>query len=143
MTKRNLLICFDAFGTLFTPRKPIAQQYGDVARACGLGGFSDEDVGASFKKGMYLLERKMGWENGELIRLGCSVQRREQAESQLWTGDGVGAGEVVGECKSYMTAIDMVGLMFEDEDYTQHLPALLEAWTTDTQRTGAQAHPPL
>lgn len=53
MSKRNLLICFDAFGTLFTPRRPIAQQYGDVARACGLGGFSDEDVAASFKRGRH------------------------------------------------------------------------------------------
>lgn len=51
MSKRNLLICFDAFGTLFRPRKPIAKQYGEVARSFGLGGFSDDDVHASFRNG--------------------------------------------------------------------------------------------
>ncbi|KAK3117078.1 hypothetical protein LTR53_001883 [Teratosphaeriaceae sp. CCFEE 6253] len=49
MSKRNLLLCFDAFGTLFTPKRPIAQQYGEVARALGLSGFTDEQVHASFK----------------------------------------------------------------------------------------------
>jgi hypothetical protein len=50
MSKKNLLICFDAFGTLFTPRKPVAQQYSEVARSFGLGGFSDDDIAQSFKK---------------------------------------------------------------------------------------------
>jgi len=49
MTKRNLLICFDAFGTLFKPKRPIAQQYGEVARSLGLSGFTDEQVSKSFK----------------------------------------------------------------------------------------------
>ncbi|KAM3421787.1 putative hydrolase C7D4.05 [Cercospora zeina] len=49
MSSRNLLICFDAFGTLFKPRYPIAQQYGDVARSFGLSGFTNEDVNTSFK----------------------------------------------------------------------------------------------
>jgi len=52
MSKRNLLLCFDAFGTLFTPKRPIAQQYGEVARSLGLGGFSDEQVQTSFKDGV-------------------------------------------------------------------------------------------
>lgn len=52
MSKRNLLLCFDAFGTLFTPKRPIAKQYGEVARSLGLGGFSDEQLQASFKDGM-------------------------------------------------------------------------------------------
>ncbi|KAL1895454.1 hypothetical protein Sste5346_005260 [Sporothrix stenoceras] len=30
--KRNLLLCFDAFGTLFRIKQPIERQYGDVAR---------------------------------------------------------------------------------------------------------------
>ncbi|KAK5131103.1 hypothetical protein LTR08_001321 [Meristemomyces frigidus] len=48
---RNLLICFDAFGTLFMPKRPIAQQYGEVARSLfGLGGFTDEQLADSFKK---------------------------------------------------------------------------------------------
>jgi hypothetical protein len=50
MSKKNLLICFDAFGTLFTPRKPVAQQYSEVARSFGLRGFSDDDIAQSFKK---------------------------------------------------------------------------------------------
>ncbi|KAK0777128.1 hypothetical protein LTR91_022988 [Friedmanniomyces endolithicus] len=49
MAKRNLLICFDAFGTLFKPKRPIAQQYGEVARGLGLSGFTDEQVSKSFK----------------------------------------------------------------------------------------------
>lgn len=49
MSKRNLLLCFDAFGTLFKPRQPVAQQYADVARSLGLSGFTNEDVAASFK----------------------------------------------------------------------------------------------
>ncbi|GIZ37553.1 hypothetical protein CKM354_000099700 [Cercospora kikuchii] len=49
MPPRNLLICFDAFGTLFKPRYSIPQQYGDVARSFGLSGFTNEDVNSSFK----------------------------------------------------------------------------------------------
>ncbi|KAF2210994.1 hypothetical protein CERZMDRAFT_44084 [Cercospora zeae-maydis SCOH1-5] len=49
MPSRNLLICFDAFGTLFKPRYPVAQQYGDVARSFGLSGFTNEEVSSSFK----------------------------------------------------------------------------------------------
>lgn len=46
---RNILICFDAFGTLFTPQIPIAKQYGNVARSFGLKGFNEEDVGRAFR----------------------------------------------------------------------------------------------
>jgi hypothetical protein len=55
MSKKNLFICFDAFGTLFTPRKPVAQQYSEVARTFGLGGFSDDDIAKSFKEGTNIL----------------------------------------------------------------------------------------
>ncbi|EME77306.1 uncharacterized protein MYCFIDRAFT_42149 [Pseudocercospora fijiensis CIRAD86] len=48
---RNLLLCFDAFGTLFKPRLPIMQQYSDVARSYGLSGFTSEDVGKAFNIG--------------------------------------------------------------------------------------------
>ena len=48
MSRRNLLICFDAFGTLFAPKRPIAQQYGEVARSLGLGGFTDEQLQDSY-----------------------------------------------------------------------------------------------
>ncbi|KAI4718613.1 hypothetical protein E4T48_05150 [Aureobasidium sp. EXF-10727] len=46
--KRNLLLCVDAFGTLFRPRSPIAEQYGSVARSMGVK-VSDEEVARSFK----------------------------------------------------------------------------------------------
>jgi hypothetical protein len=55
MSRKNLLICFDAFGTLFTPRKPVPQQYSEVARTFGLSGFSDDDIAKSFKEGEWLL----------------------------------------------------------------------------------------
>lgn len=48
--KRNLLLCVDAFGTLFRPRSPIAEQYGSVARDMGVK-ISDEEVAKSFKSG--------------------------------------------------------------------------------------------
>lgn len=51
MSRRHLLLCFDAFGTLFTPRKPVHQQYAEVARSLGLSGIKDDDVQAQFKKG--------------------------------------------------------------------------------------------
>ncbi|GAB7363641.1 hypothetical protein MBLNU230_g4211t1 [Neophaeotheca triangularis] len=47
---RKLLITFDAFGTLFYPKRPIAAQYGEVARQCGLSNIKDEDVQQNFKK---------------------------------------------------------------------------------------------
>ncbi|KAK4149044.1 HAD-like domain-containing protein [Chaetomidium leptoderma] len=49
MGRRNLLLCFDAFGTLFHPKRPIAEQYTAVARQCGLDGFSTEQVHTSFR----------------------------------------------------------------------------------------------
>src|SRR3569833_1102907 len=49
MPKSNLLLCFDAFGTLFKPKLPVPQQYSEVARRCGLGGFSDEQLQSSFR----------------------------------------------------------------------------------------------
>ncbi|OAA67827.1 HAD-like domain protein [Niveomyces insectorum RCEF 264] len=49
MAKRNLLLCFDAFGTLFHIKRPIEQQYGAVARQYGLSGFSDDQLRDSFR----------------------------------------------------------------------------------------------
>ncbi|EMC93048.1 hypothetical protein BAUCODRAFT_125979 [Baudoinia panamericana UAMH 10762] len=49
MAKRNLLLGIDAFGTIFTPKRPIATQYGEVARSLGLNGFTDEQVNSSFR----------------------------------------------------------------------------------------------
>ncbi|PMB65905.1 putative uncharacterized hydrolase C7D4.05 [Beauveria bassiana] len=42
--KRNLLLCLDAFGTLFSPKGSVAHQYAHVARQCGLTGFSDGEL---------------------------------------------------------------------------------------------------
>jgi hypothetical protein len=50
--KRNLLLCVDAFGTLFRPRSPIAEQYGSVARGMGVQ-VSDDEVAKSFKSGEF------------------------------------------------------------------------------------------
>ncbi|KAJ4252973.1 hypothetical protein NW762_010882 [Fusarium torreyae] len=44
MSKRNLLLCFDAFGTLIRPVQPVAQQYAQVARQCGITDFSDDEL---------------------------------------------------------------------------------------------------
>ena len=52
MTKANLLICFDAFGTLFRPKRPVAQQYGDVARLCGITEFTDNELQSSIQVAM-------------------------------------------------------------------------------------------
>ncbi|KAF4984795.1 hypothetical protein FZEAL_86 [Fusarium zealandicum] len=49
MQRRNLLLCFDAFGTLFRPIRPVAQQYAEVARQCGFGSFSDHELQSSFR----------------------------------------------------------------------------------------------
>jgi hypothetical protein len=49
MLRPNLLLCFDAFGTLFRPKCPVAQQYGEVARQCGITNFSDNDLQLSFQ----------------------------------------------------------------------------------------------
>ena len=47
MARPNLLLCFDAFGTLFRPKRPIAQLYSEVARQHGIAGFSDGDLQSS------------------------------------------------------------------------------------------------
>ena len=46
--KKNLLLAFDAFGTLFTPHQTIAAQYCDIARRHGLGGLKEDDIQVSF-----------------------------------------------------------------------------------------------
>lgn len=48
---RPLVLTFDAFGTLFYPRQPVAQQYAEIARKYGLSGLNEEDVGTSFRNG--------------------------------------------------------------------------------------------
>ncbi|KAJ9649643.1 hypothetical protein H2199_000421 [Coniosporium tulheliwenetii] len=49
--KKKLLLAFDAFGTLFTPKTPIASQYGEVARRYKVAeGVSDNEIKKSFGK---------------------------------------------------------------------------------------------
>lgn len=48
--KKNILLAFDAFGTLFNPRQPMAAQYGYLARRHGLRGLREDDILASFRK---------------------------------------------------------------------------------------------
>ncbi|KAF2145017.1 uncharacterized protein K452DRAFT_200136, partial [Aplosporella prunicola CBS 121167] len=49
--KKNLFIAFDAFGTLFTPKLPIGQQYGAIARKHGIcKEVSDDDIMRAFGK---------------------------------------------------------------------------------------------
>ncbi|RPB01963.1 hypothetical protein L873DRAFT_1763260 [Choiromyces venosus 120613-1] len=47
---RNLLVTFDAFGTLFRPRLPIARQYIEVAEEWGVTGLTEKQVKSSFKE---------------------------------------------------------------------------------------------
>ncbi|KAL1837134.1 hypothetical protein VTJ49DRAFT_4218 [Mycothermus thermophilus] len=49
MSRRNILLCFDAFGTLFYPKPSVPEQYASVARQCGLASVTAEQVKASFK----------------------------------------------------------------------------------------------
>lgn len=44
MSKRNLLLCFDAFGTLFSPKASVAQQYAQVAHQCGVTSFTQDEL---------------------------------------------------------------------------------------------------
>ncbi|KAK8130598.1 hypothetical protein PG999_002978 [Apiospora kogelbergensis] len=48
--KPNLLLCFDAFGTLFKPKHTVALQYAEIARQCGITNFTDKQVHSSFKR---------------------------------------------------------------------------------------------
>ncbi|KAF2664003.1 hypothetical protein BT63DRAFT_461120 [Microthyrium microscopicum] len=47
--RRPILVALDAFGTIFSPRKPIGEQYVSVAEEHGLKGLSVDGVNRSFK----------------------------------------------------------------------------------------------
>lgn len=47
---KNLVLTFDAFGTLFTPREPITRQYASVARNYGLV-IEENELQDSFRQG--------------------------------------------------------------------------------------------
>ncbi len=48
--RQRLILTFDAFGTLFTPRESIAKSYADSARKCGLSGFTDDQIALRFRE---------------------------------------------------------------------------------------------
>lgn len=89
MAKRNLLVCFDAFGTLFKPKRPIEQQYGEVARSLGLSGFTDDELKTSFRAG----ERYncgLADSFGSETDFPRSVQERSKAKPELREGQWLG-----------------------------------------------------
>ncbi|KAK8087367.1 hypothetical protein PG994_002341 [Apiospora phragmitis] len=47
--KSNLLLCFDAFGTLFKPKHTVALQYAEGARQCGFTDFTDNELQSTLK----------------------------------------------------------------------------------------------
>src|SRR5687767_4413533 len=49
MARRHLLLCFDAFGTLFAPKLPIVEQYASAARESGLTDITAAQVQQTFK----------------------------------------------------------------------------------------------
>ncbi|KAI9678901.1 MAG: hypothetical protein M1829_001886 [Trizodia sp. TS-e1964] len=48
--RSSLLLTFDAFGTLFAPREPIARQYLDVAARFGIGGVNEMLFAREFQR---------------------------------------------------------------------------------------------
>jgi hypothetical protein len=48
---KHLLLCFDAFGTLFRPRAPIAVTYARCAHKYGIKDVDEDALAVSFKKG--------------------------------------------------------------------------------------------
>jgi FMN phosphatase YigB (HAD superfamily) len=57
MNRPNLLLCFDAFGTLFKPRKPLPQQYLEVAGSFGIKGVTEGDLASTFKDALKSMKR--------------------------------------------------------------------------------------
>ena len=129
MSKKNLLICFDAFGTLFTPRKPVAQQYSEVARSFGLGGFSDDDIAQSFKKA-FKHESKTNPNYGKKTGMGAEkwwgnvslFQSSEETTPSMWQNLNVHCSE-----NALLLKIDITTLKSTDEtqDNPQYLRTLL------------------
>ncbi|KAM0815624.1 putative Haloacid dehalogenase [Seiridium cardinale] len=71
MARPNLLLCFDAFGTLFKPKRSIAQQYSEVAATCGLTGIKVDDVQTAFRAA-FKDESKSNPNYGKVTGLGAT-----------------------------------------------------------------------
>lgn len=87
----NLLLTFDAFGTLFSPKFPIAIQYALAAQEYGLVGVKTADIPAAFKKGNYISRSLLAYyrQNGlYLIRvLGRGVGDANTSREKQPKGD--------------------------------------------------------
>lgn len=93
MAKRNLLLCFDAFGTLFTPKGSVVQQYAHVARQCGIAGFSDGELETHLTAAIRQ-ERRLNPNYGKATGLGAT---------QWWTN--------VSECPRAASLLCQAGAM--------------------------------
>lgn len=71
LAKPNLLLSFDAFGTLFSPKDPVAHQYLQEARQFGLTGFSEEEL-ASKLYAAFKDESKLNPNYGKETGLGAT-----------------------------------------------------------------------
>ncbi|KOS17424.1 putative uncharacterized hydrolase [Escovopsis weberi] len=71
MGKPNLLLTFDAFGTLFRPKAPPVEQYAQVARQLGLSGFRDDELQASLAEA-FKAEAKQHPNYGRATGLGAT-----------------------------------------------------------------------
>ena len=63
----KLLLCFDAFGTLFTPKRSVTLQYAQVARSCGVSNFSDDEIQHAWDNAIRLVEYEYDGEERLLV----------------------------------------------------------------------------
>lgn len=68
---RNILLCLDAFDTLIRPRRPVAEQYAQVADQCGLTGITPAQVQATFRNA-FKQEAKKNPNYGKATNLGAT-----------------------------------------------------------------------
>ncbi|TLD03699.1 uncharacterized protein PgNI_11553 [Pyricularia grisea] len=68
---RNILLCLDAFDTLIRPRRPVAEQYAEVAEQCGLTDITPAQVQATFRNA-FKQETKKNPNYGKVTNLGAT-----------------------------------------------------------------------
>lgn len=78
--KPNLLLSFDAFGTLFSPKGGVAHQYAEVARQCDVTGFSDKELQSRLLEAIKD-ERKKNPNYGKATGLGATQWWTNVSES--------------------------------------------------------------
>jgi hypothetical protein len=69
MRSRGLLVTFDAWKTLFTPREAVATQYVRLAREHGVD-VQESAIDPGFKRGNFLLECAPKWSGEGSMRVG-------------------------------------------------------------------------